>query len=286
MGKIADQMLTELIIRNYSKGTREQYLCAARRFVRYYRRSPELITGPELKAWIRYLLEQEGRNPNGVRTSIGALRFLYRDVLKMPQVVADLRWPRQPKPLPEVPSRDDVRRLLTAAGEVGKRAEAWCMLAYGAGLRLSEVANLRVQDIDSEQGVLRVHRGKGSKDRITLLPQPLLDMLRAWWAHARPKGPWLFPGQREGTAITKETVAAHFRDALRRSGVKRKMTFHSLRHAFATHLLESGTDVVTIQALLGHASLQTTLRYLHVELGHVQRVTSPVVGLFDTPLGA
>ena len=158
----------------------------------------------------------------------------------------------------------------------GLKTRLMLMLAYGAGLRLSEVAGLTVDQIDSRRGVLHVRAGKGRKDRLTLLPPKLLATLRAYWREARPPGPWLFPGGVPGSAITASAVAGRFVSARSRSTATTRMTFHSLRHAFATHLLEDGVDVVTIQALLGHASITTTLRYLHVRIDHIERVISPL----------
>jgi site-specific recombinase XerD len=199
-------------------------------------------------------------------------------------VVAKVPWPRQPKRLPEVPSPEEIKSLLDAAPSL--RTRAMLMLAYGAGLRLSEVASLRAADVDSQRGVLRVRSGKGRKDRITVLPPTLLDALRAWW-RARPKGGEpLFPGRQADRGLSHNAIAQRFNEAVAASGLTRRMTFHTLRHAFATHLLEGGVDVVTIQALLGHASLHTTLRYLRLRAVHLERVQSPLERLFAAPADA
>ncbi|KAF0169887.1 MAG: int, partial [Caulobacteraceae bacterium] len=150
------------------------------------------------------------------------------------------------------------------------------MLAYGSGLRLSEVSALTIDQVVRNKGLLHVRGGKGRKDRFTLLPPTALTAMEAYWRAARPPGPHFFPGAVPGRPITAGGIAKRFNAARARAGITTRMTFHSLRHAFATHMLEDGVDVVTIQALLGHASIVTTLRYLHVRVDHLERVTSPL----------
>ena len=279
MGKLADKMRDDLVLRAYAKRTIPQYVGAARRFVAFYRKAPTEMGEDEVRGYLKHLLEKDGLTPNGVRVMIAAIKFLYRVTLERPEVVARIPWPRQPKKLPDVPSRDDVRAVLAAAD--GLKTRLMLMLAYGAGLRLSEVANLTVDQIDSRRGVLHIRGGKGRKDRLTLLSPTLLAALRTYWREARPAGPWLFPGAVAGAPMTASAVAGRFVAARERCAATCRMTFHSLRHGFATHLLEDGVDVVTIQALLGHASITTTLRYLHVRIDHIERVTSPLERLAE-----
>ena len=153
------------------------------------------------------------------------------------------------------------------------------MAGYGSGLRVSEARSLRIEDIDSARGVLFIHATKGRKDRIAPLPPRLLETLRAWWRLARPKGPWLFPGRPATRPITRQAVYEQFNASLQAAGIRRKVTFHSLRHAFATHLLERGTDLLVIQELLGHAQLHSTMTYLRVRTDHLLATKSPLESL-------
>lgn len=274
MGKLADKMRDDLVLRAYGTRTVQQYIGAARRFVGFYHRPPTELGEAEVRAYLKHLLEVEGLTPNGVRVTIAALKFLYRVTLERPEVVAKIPWPRQPKKLPDVPTRDEVRAVIEAAD--GLKTRAMLMLAYGSGLRLAEVAALSIDQIVRNKGVLHVRCGKGRKDRFTLLPPTLLATLEAYWRRAKPSGPFLFPGSEVDRHITPGAVAGRFVAARDRAGVTTGMTFHSLRHAFATHLLEDGVDVATIQALLGHASITTTCRYLHVSVQRIEGVTSPL----------
>lgn len=274
MGKLADKMRDDLVLKGFATRTVPQYLGAARRFVAFYRKSPTELGEPEVRAYLVHLLEVEKLTPNGVRVTIAALKFLYRVTLERPEVVAKIPWPRQPKKLPDVPTREEVAAVLAAAD--GPVTELMLMLAYGSGLRLSEVAALTFDQVVRNKGLLHVRGGKGRKDRFTLLPPTALAAMDAYWRAARPPRPHFFPGAVEGRPLTGGAVAARFTAARTRAGITTPMTFHSLRHAFATHMLEDGVDVVTIQALLGHASITTTMRYLHVRIDHLERVTSPL----------
>lgn len=279
MGKIGDRMREDLVLRGFRPGTIQQYLGAAQRFVAFYDKPPGRLGENEIRGYLRYLLEDRGLAPNGVRVPIASLKFLYSVTLGRPDVVAKIPWPRQPKILPEVPSPEEIKLLLDAVTDA--RTRAMLMLAYGGGLRLSEVSALRAGDIDSARGVLRIRAGKGQKDRITVLPPTLLEALRTWW-RLRPKGGDLvFPGHKRGSGVSSTTIHKRFHTALIAAGLRRRMTFHTLRHAFATHLLENGVDIVTIQSLLGHAHLGTTLRYLRLRAVHLERVQSPLERLFS-----
>jgi site-specific recombinase XerD len=274
MGKLADKMRDDLVLRAYGTRTVPQYICAARRFVAFYRKSPTGLGEAEVRDYLKHLLEVEGLTPNGVRVTIAALKFLFRVTLERPEVVAKIPWPRQPKKLPDVPTRDEVRAVIEAAD--GLKTRAMLMLAYGSGLRLAEVAAMSFDQIVRNKGVLHVRCGKGRKDRFTLLPPTLLATLEAYWRQAKPAAPFLFPGAQADRHVTPGAVAGRFLATRDRAGVTTGMTFHSLRHAFATHLLEDGVDVATIQALLGHASIATTCRYLHVSVERIEGVISPL----------
>lgn len=277
LGVHADRMRDLLVARNFSSGTSYRYLRAARAFVAYWRRDPRELDDSHVLRWIVHLRET-GTSSGGAKVPLAAVKFLYRYVLLKPEVVDHIPWPRQAKALPDVPSAAEMRELLDAADGPGTRA--MLMLGYGAGLRVSEVAQLRVRDIDSKRGVLQVRCGKGRKDRVAPLPPALLEALRDWWRVGRPGHDWLFPGERPGTHLTVNAIQQRFRCVLARTSV-RPMTFHTLRHAFATHSLEAGVDVVTIQAMLGHGSLQTTLVYLRVQADRVAEVSNPLQRLTD-----
>lgn len=275
MGELADRMRQDLVLRNYSPRTIPQYLGSARKFAAFHRRSPSEMGEAEVRAYLQHLLE-DGRIANSVRVTVAALKFLYRKTLERPEVVARIPWPREPRRLPEIPSHDELRRLLAAPCPTTR---ALLMLGYGAGLRISEACALRVGDIDRARGVLLVRGGKGAKDRVTLLPPELLTALAGHWRTARPTGDRVFPGSRPGTSMSSSVAQRRLKDALVSARVTRPFTFHSLRHAFATHLLEDGTNVVVIQHLLGHTSLETTQRYLRVRVDLLEKVRSPLTAL-------
>lgn len=275
MGELADRMRQDLVLRNYSPKTVPQYLACARKFAAYYRRSPAEMGETEVRAYLQHLLE-DGRIPNSVRVTVAALKFLYRKTLDRPEVVARIPWPREPRRLPEIPSHDELRRLLAAPCPTTR---ALLMLGYGSGLRISEACALRVGDIDRARGVLLVRGGKGAKDRVTLLPAELRTALADHWRATRPTGNRVFPGTRPETSMSANVAQRRLRLALAAAGVTRHFTFHSLRHAFATHLLEDGTNVVVIQSLLGHTSLETTQRYLRVRVDLLEKVRSPLTAL-------
>lgn len=277
MGELADRMRQDLILRNYSPKTIPQYLGSARKFAAFHRRSPADMGEREIRAYLEHLLV-DGRIANSVRVTIASLKFLYRHTLGRPEVVAHLPWPREPKRLPEIPSREEIRRLLETPCVTTR---ALLMLGYGAGLRISEARSLRIADIDKERGVLHVRGGKGAKDRVTLLPPELLAALREHWRATRPSDDRVFPGVHPGTVLSSNTVQNRLRTALQVARISRPFTFHTLRHAFATHLLEAGTSVVVIQSLLGHSSLHTTLRYLRVRVDTLQSVVSPLSTLLS-----
>jgi integrase len=206
---------------------------------------------------------------------IAALKFLYMTTLKRSDLVEWIPWPRAPRHLPEILSPEEVSRIIEHAKT--PLARVTISLAYGTGLRLEEVCQLGVRDIDSTRMAIHVHEGKGRRDRMVPLSPRLLDELRGWWRFRKPPGPRLFPGYLDnGRSVSASTVQAGFRAAVVGAGITKRVTFHSLRHAYATHLIESGTGITSVQALLGHATLQTTLLYLHVRSDHMVTIGSPL----------
>jgi len=274
MGQLYDRMDQDLRLRNYAKATRVAYLRCAKAFVAFHRRPPTELGESDIRAFLTSLVDGERVSAAGLRKYVGGVRFLYTVTLDRPDVVARIPWPRKSRHLPQVPSGEQITALLGAAPDARTRAAV--MLGYGAGLRISEVCHLRVENIDSARGLLHVKGGKGDKDRVTLLPPRLLEALRAHWRVSRPAGPWVFSGAKPGTPIGHHGIYGGFWRAREAAGLPDTSTFHHLRHAFATHLLESGVDLLTIQSVLGHANIKTTLVYLRVRTVHLQQVQSPL----------
>jgi site-specific recombinase XerD len=265
-------MIDDMRIRNLADNTQSSYLQQIIAYAEYFHRSPEQLGPEEVRAYQLYLTNTRGLSPSSVSVATGALRFLYKITLKRDWAVDEIPMPKRPFKLPVILSREEVTHFLDSINNIKHRAIL--MTAYAAGLRVSEVIHLKVTDIDSLRMMLRVDQGKGSKDRYVMLSPRLLEVLRAYWKALRPTL-WLFPGDLIGQPITRSAVELACHTAHRASGITKPITPHSLRHAFATHLLESGTDIRTIQLLLGHRSLATTSRYLKVATTTVCATTSP-----------
>lgn len=278
-----DRMLADLELSNRAESTVAAYLRTVDNFATYWGREPAELG----EANVREFMLEESRSgrfvPSTLRLHVAALKFLFAKTLRRPEEVASLPYPRVPKTLPVVLSGTEVERLLGCIDSI--RFKAILSVMYGGGLRINEACHLGCRDIDSTRMVLRVRRGKGGKDRDVMLSERLLSLLREYWRTARPPkdGP-LFLGRAPGGVIRKQTVTRAFDQAVALSGITKSVTPHSLRHSFATHLLEAGTDLRTIQVLLGHASLQTTARYLKVSRERIGRTKSPL-DLIGTPPG-
>jgi integrase/recombinase XerD len=281
MGQLRQQMEATLKIARYSEGTQRIYLHFAEKFAAYFMRPPAEMGADEVRQFLLYCTEQRKLAPSTLRQVQAALRHLYAVTLNRPVAVEWLPTPRRQRRLPVVLSPDEVASLIAAVRQ--EKYRLIITLLYASGLRISEACALRPTDIDSRRMVITV-LGKGDKQRQTLLSRRLLDQLRAYWRHARPdKYGRLFPGQKPGSHIAKATVQRVFRQALAAAGILKKATPHSLRHSFATHLLENGVDVTVVQALLGHGSIRTTLIYLHVSTEQIARTTSPFDRLDEPP---
>jgi len=270
-----------LRLHHYRERTIGEYLRCAGKFAAHFGRSPFRLGQEEVRG---YLLELEaaGRKPGTMKAHCGALRFLYGVTLGRPEVVAGIQWPKERRELPDIPSGSEVLDLLGAV-ECRKHRMV-LMLAYGAGLRLGEACTLRVQDIDSQRMLIHVRDGKRGRDRYVTLSPRLLETLREYWRAERPTGPYLFPGERTRETVSLDSVQSALQRAVRRCGLAKRVTPHTLRHAFATHSLESGTDLRTLQVMLGHDSIVTTQRYLHLTTAHLARTRSPL-DLLGTPEG-
>jgi integrase/recombinase XerD len=274
MGQLRERMRQDLLLAGYRLQTIERYLARAHNFVAYFMRPPTELSAEDVRHYLVHLVEERHYKPGTMKTVMGGIRFLYTVTLGRPEIVAWFKFPRQARTLPDILSATEVEALLARIEKLQHRALV--MAAYGAGLRVSEACRLCVQDIDSRRGVIHVRDGKGCKDRYVMLGARLLSVFREYWRAARPPGPHLFPGMHDAEVVSRKTVNWALKQAAVDAGISKRVTPHSLRHAFATHLLEGGTDIRTIQMLLGHASIQTTAHYAQVSTRHVGQTTSPL----------
>jgi site-specific recombinase XerD len=270
MTPLRQRFIEDLRLRNYARRTVDTYVQRVSAFARHFGRSPELLGAREVREFQLHLLERKV-SWSSFNQAVCALRFLYGTTLGRSEQIPLIPYGRRPKSLPSVLSPDEVLRLLNAAAP--GRDRLLFQIAYGCGLRLSELVHLQVGDIDSRRMAIHVRLGKGGKDRLVPLSLRLLDELRSYWRSFRPRT-WLFPGRKPERPITVSNVQRRFGWALRQSGLSKRCSMHTLRHSYATHLLEAGVDLMTLQRLLGHTSLQTTARYLHVSLRGMHQMPS------------
>ena len=257
---LRQRMIEDMNVRKLGAATQRNYIRAVKILSDFLGRSPATATAEDLR---RFQVHQSeaGAQPSVMNNTVTALRFFLRVTLDRPEMGRHLTLVRQPRKLPNVLSEEEVVRLLEHAS--GLKYRAALGVAYGAGLRVSEVANLKVSDIDSKRMLIRVEEGKGNKDRNAMLSPRLLELLRDWWWVGRPST-WLFPGRDPLLPVTARQLYRVVREAAEAADIKTRVTPHTLRHSFATHLLEQGVDIRVIQVLLGHAKLDTTARYAHV----------------------
>jgi len=266
-------MTEDMQVRNLSPHTRSTYLLQVSLFARHFHQSPEALGPEEIRSYQVYLTNEKKLAPSSILIAVSALRFLYRVTLHKDWTLPDIiPAPKKPQKLPIVLSREEVLQFLASVPSLKHRAIL--TTCYAAGLRISEAVSLKATALDSQRMVVRVELGKGQKDRYIMLSPKLLDILRHWWRVAKPQV-WLFPGDIPGQHITRSSVERVCQEAHQRCRISKPTTPHSLRHAFAVHLLEQGTDVRTIQLLLGHRSLATTARYLRIATNKVCATTSP-----------
>jgi len=266
------RMIDDMTIRNLSPATQRSYLHAVSKFSRHFGRSPDTLGLEEVRDFQVHLVSK-GVSWGSLNQVVCALRFFYGVTLGEATIPERIPYARTPRKLPVVLSADEVARFLEAVS--GLRSRAALTTAYAAGLRASEVAGLLIEDIDSDRGVIRVRHGKGAKDRDVMLSPQLLGILRTYWRLARPRR-FLFPGRDEGRSINPTVLHAACRSAAKAAGLSKRVTLHTLRHSFATHLLENGADIRIIQALLGHANLSSTARYTHVASHTIRATPSPL----------
>jgi site-specific recombinase XerD len=281
MKSLRQQMTEAMVLRGFAARTQEAYLAAVVALAKHYHRCPDTLSSEELQAYLLFLITEKKLAYASVNQAACAFRFLFERVLKRANARFDIPMAKVPKRLPQILAREEVSRLIGAARTL--RGRTLLMTTYAAGLRVSEVCALQVTDIESapDRMCLKVRQGKGGQDRYTLLSPRLLEALRRYWCDRRPRQ-WLFPNP-SGTAPIDPTTAqrtyAAARDA---AGIAPEGGIHTLRHAFATHLLEAGVDLPTIQRLLGHGHISTTMRYLHLARTRLTGTTSPLE-LLDPP---
>lgn len=274
MRKVSDLMKEDLQLRDYARGTCKAYVDCARAFVAYHRKPPQQMGELEIRQFLMHLVETKKASPASRKMHVAGIKFLYEVTLRRPEIVASIPWPKVPHGVPEILSGSEVMSLLDAIEAIKHRAVI--MTAYGAGLRVSEVCALQVDDIDSKRMTIRVRHGKGNQARYVILPERVLFLLRRYWVAERPKKPWLFAGNQPGCPLSAGSVRYHLAAAAKKTGLTKRVTPHVLRHSFATHLLELGTDVRVIQMLLGHRSIRSTVRYTQMTSRILAKTTSPV----------
>ena len=269
---LRQRMIEDMTIRKFAPRTQEGYIRAIKNFSAFFGASPAKASFEDIRRYQLHLVSSGAGTPT-INHSLTALRFLFMVTLRKPDVVMRLPFVRKPKKLPVVLSPEEVSRFLEAAP--GLKYKAALSVAYGAGLRASEIVALKPTDIDSKRMVIRVEQGKGRKDRYVMLSPQLLELLREWWKAERPQG-WLFPGQNRVNPLTARQLIRACHAAAQTAEIDKPVTTHTLRHSFATHLLEQNIDIRVIQVLLGHAKLETTALYTQVATRTIREVMSPL----------
>ncbi len=281
MTPLREKMLNDLRIRNLAENTQRSYLQSVSGLARYYHRSPDQLSVHEVQRYLLYLSQERHLAWKSCNTIRHGLRFFYRVTLERPATEFYLPCAKEPSKLPEILSHEELVHLFTVT--TNRKHRALLMTTYAAGLRASEVTRLRVTDIDSARMCIRVDQGKGRKDRYVPLAPRLLAQLRAYWRRQRPPH-WLFPGNRIDHPMSRDAAWDLYVKARNKAGISKAGGLHLLRHCFATHLLEAGTELVVIQRLLGHTSIRSTLVYLHLAQERTAATTSPLELLaFPTP---
>jgi site-specific recombinase XerD len=266
------RMIEDMTIRRLAPKTQQGYIRVIKNFAAFAGRSPDTATFEDVRRFQLQLVESGADTPTRNHAT-SALRFFFRITLKRPAIIEHTQFTQAPRKLPVVLSPEEVARLLNAAP--GLKYKAALSVAYGAGLRAAEVISLKVCDIDSKQMIIRVEQGKGRKDRNVMLSPHLLALLRVWWRAARPQG-WLFPGRNPVQPMTTRQLNRACHAAAQAAGIERNVSLHTLRHSFATHLLEQNIDVRVIQVLLGHAKIESTTLYTRVATRTIRQVMSPL----------
>jgi integrase/recombinase XerD len=276
MDELREQMMKDLQLKGITPRTQRKYLREATNLSNYFGKSPVELGEKEVKEYLVHLLEDRKLSRGTYRNYVAGIKFLYKTTLNREEVVEKIRYPKAKKKLPVVLDLSEIKALLSVMENLKHRA--LLTITYSAGLRISEAACLKVTDIDSKRMMVRVQQGKGGKDRYSILSQTALELLRRYWRQYRPKE-WLFEGQKEGTHICLTAIRQIFLEAKERAGITKPASPHTLRHSFATHLIEAGTSLHHVQLLLGHRSPTTTTVYLHVSKMNLSKVASPLDSL-------
>jgi len=278
---LRQRMIEDMAARKLGRHSQRSHLSSCERFAAFLDRSPETATADDIRRFQLFLIESGASICNRNRIMTG-VRFLFRVTLRRHDLAAEIYHLKEPQKVPVVMSQDEIKRLLAMAANIKLRA--MLSLAYGCGLRAGEVVRLKVGDLDSAQNIIRIVQAKGRKDRNVMLPADILGLLRRWWKErprhqdrdVAPPERWLFPGRNPGRPLTTRQFARLFQETVNKAGITKPVSLHSLRHSFATHLLERGVDIRVIQALLGHDKLETTARYTRVATGMISAVDSPL----------
>jgi integrase/recombinase XerD len=273
MNPLRRRMTEDMQVRNLAPQTQNSYLQQITAFAKHFNKSPELLGPEEIRTYQVYLIDSKHLSVSSLTVATAALRFIYKTTLHRPWAIDRIPFPKAPQKLPIILSPAEVARFLGSIDD--PKYHAIFSTAYATGLRVSELCHLQVSDIDSQRMTVHIQQGKGQKDRYVMLSSRLRDQLRQYWKQYRPL-PWLFPGNDPHQPISKNAVEQACQRFRQSSGLSKPITPHSFRHAFATHLLEAGTDLRTIQLLLGHRSLSTTARYLKLTTQTVCAVVSPL----------
>src|SRR5664280_238402 len=273
MEKLRDQMHVDLQLSGAKPRTQKTYLREVENLARYLNRSPEELGEAELKEYMLYLINKRHLSEGTFRFYVAGLKFLYRTTLKREWPVEKIKHPRSKRKLPVVLDLSEVESLLSVTRNL--KHKAILMITYSSGLRVSETARLKLTDIDSKRMTVKVSDGKGGKDRYSILSQTTLECLRQYWKKYRPTE-WLFEGQKKNSPISLSSIQQLFQKARKRAGITKPASVHTLRHSFATHLIEAGTSLHHVQLLLGHRSPTTTTVYLHVSRLNLAQVVSPL----------
>ena len=281
---LRQRMIEDMAARKLNPNTQRGHIYSCKRFAAWLKRSPDTATPDEVRRFQLHLVESGMSICNRNRIMTG-VRFLFRVTLRRHDLAAEIWHIKEPERLPPVLSPEEVKRVLAMARSL--KARAMLTLAYGCGLRAGEVVRLRAGDIDSEQKIIRIVQSKGRKDRHVMLPAEVLKLLRQWWKvrptasnnSVAPEQRWLFPGRGQHRPMTTRQFGRLFKEAAKAAGLRKTVSLHSLRHSFATHLLERGKDIRVIQALLGHSKPETTARYSRVAIGLIAKIESPLEGL-------
>jgi integrase/recombinase XerD len=273
MDALREQMMKDLQLKGITPRTQKKYLREVGIMADYFDKPLEELGEKEVKDYLVHMLESRGISRGTYKCYVAGIKFLYKTTLNREEVVEKIRYPKAKKTLPVVLDLAEIKTMLSVTENLKHRA--LLTITYSAGLRVSEAAKLKVTDIDSKRMMVRVQQGKGRKDRYSILSQTALELLRQYWRQYRPKE-WLFEGQKEGTPMCYTSIRNIFIEAKKRAGIIKPASVHTLRHSFATHLIEAGTSLHHVQLLLGHRSPTTTTVYLHVSKMNLAQVASPL----------